>query len=107
MLPIGVDVVAEAGSMSEARSLDALADAYVMAPVSRSDALPLVEPLTPREAQVLQLAADGLSNKAIAARLGLSDETVKFHLASIFGKLGASNRTSAVRQAIRRGLVPL
>jgi DNA-binding NarL/FixJ family response regulator len=107
MLPFGVDVVAEAGSMSEARALDVVADAYVMAPASRSEALPLVEPLTPREAQVLQLVADGLSNKTIAARLGLSDETVKFHLASIFGKLGASNRTSAVRQAIRRGLVPL
>lgn len=106
MLPIGIDVVAEAGSMGEARALDAVAEAYMMA-ASRSDAPPLVEPLTPREAQVLQLVADGLSNKAIAARLGLSDETVKFHLASVFGKLGASNRTSAVRQAIRRGLVPL
>ena len=66
---------------------------------------PLVEALTPRETQVLTLVADGLSNKAVAARLGVSDETVKFHLTSIFGKLGASNRTDAVRQGLRRGMV--
>ena len=51
--------------------------------------------------------ADGLSNKAIAARLGISDETVKFHLSAIFGKLQATNRTDAVRQALRRGMVEL
>jgi DNA-binding NarL/FixJ family response regulator len=68
---------------------------------------PLIEPLTPRETEVLMLVADGLSNRATAQRLGVSDETVKFHLTSIFGKLGASNRTDAVRQALRRGLVPL
>jgi len=66
-----------------------------------------VESLTPRELQVLALVADGLANKAIAASLGISDETVKFHLGSVFGKLGASNRTDAVRQALRRGLIPL
>ena len=70
---------------------------------------PLVEPLTPREIQVLTLLTDGLPNKQIARDLGVSEETIKFHLASIllFGKLGASNRTDAVRQALRRGLVPL
>ena len=68
---------------------------------------PLVEPLTPREMQVLTLLTDGLPNKQIARDLGVSEETIKFHLASIFGKLGASNRTDAVRQALRRGLVPL
>ena len=73
----------------------------------RDDDDPLVETLTPRESQVLGLVADGLPNKAIAAALGVSDETVKFHLGSIFGKLGASNRTDAVRLALRRGLVPL
>ena len=56
---------------------------------------------------MLRLLADGLPNKAIAARLGISEETVKFHLASVFGKLGATNRTDAVRQAIRRGLVAM
>jgi DNA-binding NarL/FixJ family response regulator len=53
------------------------------------------------------LIAEGLPNKAIAARLGISDQTVKFHASSIQGKLGATNRTDAVRRAVRRGLVTL
>jgi two-component system, NarL family, nitrate/nitrite response regulator NarL len=65
------------------------------------------EPLTPREVQVLELLAEGLPNKAIAARLGISDQTVKFHVAAISGKLGAANRTDAVRRAVRRGLIML
>jgi DNA-binding NarL/FixJ family response regulator len=65
------------------------------------------EPLTPREIEVLELLAEGLPNKAIATRLGISDQTVKFHVASIAGKLGATNRTDAVRRAVRRGLVTL
>ena len=56
---------------------------------------------------MLELLAEGLSNKAIAARLGISDQTAKFHVAAISGKLAASNRTDAVRRAIRRGLVTL
>ena len=65
------------------------------------------EPLTPREIEVLEQLAEGLPNKAIAARLGISDQTVKFHVASICGKLGAANRTDAVRRAVRRGLISL
>ena len=65
------------------------------------------EPLTPRELQVVELMAEGLTNKAIAARLGISDQTVKFHIASLSGKLGAANRTDAVRRAVRRGLITL
>ena len=65
------------------------------------------EPLTPREIDVVERLAEGLSNKAIAARLGISDQTVKFHVASICGKLGAANRTDAVRRAVRRGLISL
>ena len=65
------------------------------------------EPLTPREVQVLELLAEGLPNKAIAQRLGISDQTVKFHVSSISGKLGAKNRTDAVRRAVRRGLITL
>ena len=65
------------------------------------------EPLTPREVEVLDLLAEGFSNKTIAAHLGISDQTVKFHVASICGKLDAANRTDAVRRAVRRGLIPL
>jgi len=65
----------------------------------------LLEPLTKREREVLQMLAGGLANKEIAARLAISDHTVKFHVASILGKLGVSTRTEAVSVGIRRGLV--
>jgi NarL family two-component system response regulator YdfI len=67
----------------------------------------LAEPLTPRESEVLQMLASGLANKEIAARLAISEHTVKFHVASILGKLGAGSRTEAVSLGIRRGLVLL
>jgi DNA-binding NarL/FixJ family response regulator len=75
-------------------------------PASRSIA-ELAEPLTPRESEVLQMLASGLANKEIAARLVISEHTVKFHVASILGKLGAASRTEAVALGIRRGLVLL
>ena len=56
---------------------------------------------------MLELLAEGLPNKAIAGRLGISDQTVKFHVAALSGKLGAANRTDAVRRAVRRGLIAL
>jgi DNA-binding NarL/FixJ family response regulator len=65
------------------------------------------EPLTARELQVLQLVAQGLPNKGIARRLGISENTAKFHVASLCGKLGASSRTEAVTLAARRGLILL
>jgi two-component system, NarL family, response regulator YdfI len=67
----------------------------------------LAEPLSGRELEVLDLLAEGLSNKLIAHRLNISEHTVKTHVASIFAKLGSSSRTEAVSQAIRRGLVML
>jgi two-component system, NarL family, response regulator YdfI len=67
----------------------------------------LPEPLTRREREVLQMLASGLANKEIGARLNISDHTVKFHVASLLGKLGASGRTEAVALGIRRGLVLL
>ena len=67
----------------------------------------LPEPLTPREREVLQMISAGLGNKEIAGRLSISDHTVKFHVASILGKLGASSRTEAVSNGIRHGLVLL
>jgi DNA-binding NarL/FixJ family response regulator len=64
-----------------------------------------VEALTPREREVLKMLAEGLSNKEIAARMKISEHTVKFHTAQIFAKLGVSTRTEAVVQGIRQGLV--
>ena len=61
--------------------------------------------LTPRETEVLRMIADGLGNKEIAARLGISDHTVKFHISAILAKLGASNRAEAVTLGIREGLI--
>lgn len=65
------------------------------------------EPLTPREAEVLQLVAEGMANKAIAHRLGISEHTVKFHVNAIMTKLGAQSRTEAVVRATRLGLISL
>jgi DNA-binding NarL/FixJ family response regulator len=106
-LPGDITVVGEASTLSEGRLAASVANAYVLLIPASKDEDRLIEPLTPRETQVLELVADGLSNKAIAGVLGVSDETVKFHLASIFGKLGASNRTDAVQRALRHGLVTI
>ena len=63
--------------------------------------------LTPREIEILLALRDGLSNKGIARRLGISQHTVKFHVESIFRKLGVTNRLEAVAKGLRRGLVHL
>jgi NarL family two-component system response regulator YdfI len=76
-------------------------------PDARPVAEALAEPLSGRELEVLDVIAEGLSNKLIAHRLGISEHTVKTHVAAIFAKLGASTRTEAVSLAIRRGLVML
>jgi DNA-binding NarL/FixJ family response regulator len=68
---------------------------------------PLEEPLTRRENEVLQMLAAGLANKEIATKCGISEHTVKFHVASILGKLGAASRTEAVTLGIRHGIVLL
>ncbi|HIC89548.1 MAG TPA: response regulator transcription factor [Anaerolineae bacterium] len=65
------------------------------------------EPLTNRELEVLQLAARGLTNRAIGRELGISDRTVQGHLANIYGKLGVSSRTEAVTHALRQGWIVL
>lgn len=67
----------------------------------------MVEELTPRELEVLQLLAEGLPNKIIALRLDISEHTVKFHVNAILGKLGAQSRTEAVVRASRLGLILL
>jgi DNA-binding NarL/FixJ family response regulator len=102
-----LDIIGEFATLSSARASGVDYDALLLAE-DRVDAEdPSVESLTPREADVLELLAEGMSNMGIAARLGISDQTVKFHVAAICGKLGADNRTDAVRRAIRRGLIAL
>jgi len=63
--------------------------------------------LTPRELEILEMMADGLSNRAIAARLKISRHTVKFHVASILTRLGARTRAEAVTVGVRRGVLSL
>jgi DNA-binding NarL/FixJ family response regulator len=103
-----MEVAGEFATLTAARASEIDADAIVLASDAESDDAPVFdEPLTHREIQVLELLAEGLPNKAIASRLGISDQTVKFHVSSISGKLGAANRTDAVRRAVRRGLITL
>jgi NarL family two-component system response regulator LiaR len=101
-------------------SIDELANAIRMAKAGKSVLAPEVvktlikqsatpdapvEELTPREAEVLALLVDGLSNNEIASQLFISRSTVKTHLSNIFAKLGVGNRVEAVRMALERGLV--
>jgi DNA-binding NarL/FixJ family response regulator len=83
------------------------ADALFAHPAVPQSPAPMVEELTPRELQVLRDVAQGLANKEIAERLHISEHTVKFHVASILGKLRAGSRTEAVTQGIRMGLIPI
>ena len=83
------------------------ANGFASAPARSRAPDEFAESLTPRENEVLQMLASGLGNKEIAAKLKISEHTVKFHVASILGKLGAASRTEAVSLGIRRGLVLL
>ena len=103
-----MDVAGEFDSLAAARASKSGSDAILVTPDANDiDEDEVDEPLTPREVQVLELLAEGLPNKAIAVKLQISDQTVKFHVSSISGKLGAKNRTDAVRRAVRRGLITL
>lgn len=113
LLDSSIDVAGEFASADDARQSGIAADALLVAldvsasPRRRAPPEVVEEPLTPRETQILELLAEGLANKAIADRLQISDQTVKFHVAAILGKLGAANRTGAVRVAVRRGVIAL
>jgi DNA-binding NarL/FixJ family response regulator len=103
-----MDVAGEFDSLAAARASKSGSDAILIAPDANGiEDDEVDEPLTPREVQVLELLAEGLPNKAIAVKLQISDQTVKFHVSSISGKLNARNRTDAVRRAVRRGLITL
>jgi DNA-binding NarL/FixJ family response regulator len=67
----------------------------------------VIESLTAREREVLQLMAEGLANKQIAMRLSISEHTVKFHLSSLYGKMGVASRTEAVKRGLGLGLITL
>jgi len=81
-------------------------DSLLPAHTTRSDAV-VGTVLTTREREILALLADGLANKQIAARLGISKNTVKTHLELLFDKLGVSSRAEAVATGVRRGLLLL
>ncbi len=75
--------------------------------IGADDGQPWPSPLTPREAETLQLVADGLSTSEVATKLFISSKTVKNHLASIYAKLDARDRTQAVLAAVKSGIVRL
>ncbi len=88
-----------------APTAESLAAVYGDQPFDVGDELS--EEITSRETEVLRMLAEGLVNKDIAVRLGISEHTVKFHISSILDKLGASTRTQAVTLGIRRGLISI
>lgn len=96
-----IRVVAQGGS-----TLQPVVAAKLMERMTSSPASSL-EPLTEREREVLQFMAQGLQNKEIAGRLHISERTVKFHVSAVLAKLGAGNRTEAVRMAVQHGLIQL
>lgn len=82
-------------------------DFLELLPIREKVAATPVQTLTPREIEVLQMLGSGLGNKAIAKHLHISEHTVKFHISSIFQKLGVSSRTEAVTVGVRLGLIML
>ncbi len=97
-----------AALVAVARGLVVVSPQWMSAAISPTTAEPSpADALTPRELEVLALVAEGLPNKTIAARLGISEHTVKFHINAVMGKLGAQSRTDAVVRATRLGLITL
>jgi two-component system, NarL family, response regulator YdfI len=102
VLPAGV------GATEIVAAIEAVAAGLVVLhPEALEPALSVEGGLSSREVEVLRMLAEGLANKEIAYRLGLSEHTVKFHIAAIFGKLHVSSRTEAVTTGIRQGLILL
>jgi DNA-binding NarL/FixJ family response regulator len=85
----------------------ALAEAYDLAATITTAAPADPHPFSAREIEVLQLAAEGLTNKEIAYRLGVSDRTIQFHMNSLFNKTGTSSRTEVAALALQRGWIRL
>jgi DNA-binding NarL/FixJ family response regulator len=95
-----VEAAASGLAVIDPRELETMLAATAPAPVSAETSA-----LTARELDVLRMMAEGAANKTIAWKLGISDHTVKFHVASILGKLHASSRTEAVTIGVRKGLI--
>jgi DNA-binding NarL/FixJ family response regulator len=94
------------------RLLDAIrvvhaGDQYIPSEIASRIGQRMLAPLSPREMEVLKLVAKGLSNKEIAARLGLVVGTIKIYIANIFTKLGVSDRTQALVAAVKRGIIEI
>ncbi len=92
--------VAQLGELAQRALAEAQDLAAVLAPPAPE---PAAHPFSPREIEVLALVAEGLTNKEIAYRLGLSERTVQFHVNSVFNKSGTSSRTEATAMALRKG----
>lgn len=109
MSPVGIVAAVEAVGVGLAVLLPEGLDSLLRESNASHTAVspPLVEALTPRETEVLGMMVEGWGNKEISSRLGISEHTVKFHVASIMGKLNASSRTEAVTSGIRHGLIML
>jgi DNA-binding NarL/FixJ family response regulator len=107
----------EASSEELIAAVQAIHQGLIVAPQTRLEPLwienppdeadELIEQLTPRETEILELLAQGLANKQIALELEISEHTVKFHVSSIYAKLGATNRMEAVRMGLQLGLITL
>ncbi len=97
----------EVALVGTAADADLVVSERVVATAAPGAVAPAGAALTPRELEVLRLVARGLSNKEIAADLGITTHTVKYHLAAVLEKLGVRSRTEAVSLGVRRGLVPL
>jgi DNA-binding NarL/FixJ family response regulator len=101
---------ADASSEQIAIALEALGAGLCVSPLDRPDithdaTVPSI--LTARETEILRMIAEGLANKEIAWRLGISDHTVKFHVSALLGKLGVSSRAEAISAGIRHGVIML
>lgn len=101
-----IEAVAGGMALIDPQELESLLSLSTPGRALEAAAAPTV-PLTPRELEVLRMMADGAANKEIAFRLGISEHTVKFHVASILGKLDAGTRTEAVARGLRTGLILL
>jgi two-component system, NarL family, response regulator YdfI len=97
-----VEAAASGMAIVDPRELETLVGATASSPISAE-----THSLTARELDVLRMMAEGAANKTIAWKLGISDHTVKFHVASILGKLRAASRTEAVTIGVRKGLILL